>query len=264
MYNMMENDTQGFRILIVEDEAILGMDLSLNLQREGYEVLEVIDNGEQALSLYKKQEIDLVLLDIQLKGKLDGIETAEQMTQIKPVPIIYITAQLDEETLDRAKETFPAAYLPKPFNPEGLKIAVDLAIHNFAKKREETQAKIATALKEKEANSMRETILQIDNHIFIKQSYQFTKVRLSDILFLESDNNYVNIITHQKKFTLRLTLNGVLERINYTKLLRTHRSFAINMEQIESFNDHEVLIGKYTIPLGRNYKDEFLRYFDFL
>ncbi|WP_026996192.1 LytR/AlgR family response regulator transcription factor [Flectobacillus major] len=262
----MKTDLPNFNILIVEDEAIVGMDLAARLEHEGYGVLEVVDNGLDALALFRENNVDLVLLDIQIKGKWDGIDTAIQINQVKPVPIIYLTAQSDTETLERAKETHPSAYLTKPINSSNLRIAIDLAIHNFAKKRAEVRnIKVLPNVNvTKESASSREAILQIDNHIFIKQSYQFTKVRLSDILFLESDNNYVHIITTNKKFTLRLTLNGVLERINYDKLVRTHRSFAINIEQIDSFNDHEVLLGKYTIPLGRNYKDDFLKFFDFL
>lgn len=251
-------------ILIVEDEAIVGMDLAARLEAEGYDVLEVADNGKDALALFKANEVDLVLLDIQLKGSWDGIVTAQHLKQIKLVPFIYLSGQTDDETLERAKETSPSAYLTKPISNVALRISIDLAIHNFAKAKDETSNVKVLNIVTKEPNATRESILQIDNFIFIKQSYQFNKVKLSEILYLESDNNYVHIITSSKKFTLRLTLNGVLERINFDKLVRTHRSFAINIDQIESFNDHEIIMGKHTIPLGRNYKDDFMRYFDFL
>ncbi|MDI9866096.1 response regulator [Flectobacillus sp. DC10W] len=251
-------------ILIVEDEAIVGMDLAARLEAEGYDVLEVVDNGKDALALFKTNEVDLVLLDIQLKGSWDGIVTAQHLKQIKLVPIVYLSGQTDDETLERAKETSPSAYLTKPVSSIALRIAIDLAIHNFAKAKEELSNVKVLNPTQKEPVATRESILQIDNFIFIKQSYQFNKVKLSEILYLESDNNYVHIITSTKKFTLRLTLNGVLERINFDKLVRTHRSFAINIDQIESFNDHEIIMGKHTIPLGRNYKDDFMRYFDFL
>jgi CheY-like chemotaxis protein len=101
-------------ILIVEDEAIVGMDLAARLEAEGYDVLEVADNGKDALALFKANEVDLVLLDIQLKGSWDGIETAQHLKQIKSVPIVYLSGQTDEETLERAKETSPSAYLTKP------------------------------------------------------------------------------------------------------------------------------------------------------
>ncbi|MDI9881203.1 LytR/AlgR family response regulator transcription factor [Flectobacillus longus] len=251
-------------ILIVEDEAIVGMDLAARLEAEGYDVLEVVDNGKDALALFKTNEVDLVLLDIQLKGSWDGIVTAQHLKLIKLVPIVYLSGQTDDETLERAKETSPSAYLTKPVSSIALRIAIDLAIHNFAKAKEELSNVKVLNPTQKEPVATRESILQIDNFIFIKQSYQFNKVKLSEILYLESDNNYVHIITSTKKFTLRLTLNGVLERINFDKLVRTHRSFAINIDQIESFNDHEIIMGKHTIPLGRNYKDDFMRYFDFL
>jgi DNA-binding LytR/AlgR family response regulator len=138
-----------------------------------------------------------------------------------------------------------------------------LAINNFAR-RKTLATNVSPVSNQEKEMAGRETILQIDDYIFIKQNYQFTKVKLKEILFLEAANNYVNVFTINQKFTLRLTLNGVIERINYEKLVRTHRSYAINLEQIDSFNEHEIVMGKHNIPLGRNYKDEFIRYFDFL
>jgi two-component system, response regulator PdtaR len=138
-----------------------------------------------------------------------------------------------------------------------------LSINNFARKRA-TELIIKPLSNQNQESTGRETILQIDDYIFIKNNFQFTKVKFQEILFIEADNNYVNVFTTSKKFTLRLTLSGIIERINYQKLVRTHRSFAINLEQIDSFNDHEIIVGKQSIPLGRNYKDKFIKCFDFL
>ncbi|MFC0185315.1 DNA-binding response regulator, LytR/AlgR family [Pseudarcicella hirudinis] len=252
-------------ILIVEDEALVGLDLSTRLEHEGYKIVGVTDEGQEALSLFKENPVDLLLLDININGEWDGIETAQKISEIRQTPIIYITAQTDNATIERAKHTFPAAYLTKPFTTDNLKIAIELAINNFARKKSSPEtAKAATERDSNSPSNNRETILQIDDYIFIKQNYQFTKVKLIDILYLETDNNHVSIITTSKKFTLRLTLNSVLERIHYDKLVRTHRSFAVNLDQIESFNEHEVLIGKHSVPIGRNYKEEFLTFFDFL
>jgi DNA-binding LytR/AlgR family response regulator len=82
-------------------------------------------------------------------------------------------------------------------------------------------------------------------------------------LYIEADNNYTSIITTDKKFLLRLSLNQLLDKINYKALVRVHRSYAVNINAIQSFNEQEVEINQQHLPIGRNYKEEFLKHFDF-
>src|SRR5690348_915471 len=101
-------------ILIAEDEGITALSLEDELQLEGYNVAGIADNGGEAVNIMKTQTVDLALLDIHLKGDWDGIETAQQLKAIKNIPLIYLTAYSDNITLERAKQTAPAAYLIKP------------------------------------------------------------------------------------------------------------------------------------------------------
>ncbi len=86
---------------------------------------------------------------------------------------------------------------------------------------------------------------------------------MSDILYLEADNTYTNIVTENKKYTIRLTMGNVLERLPMKDLVRIHRSFAVNINKIESFTEQEVSIHNLQIPLSRTYKDDFMRHFMF-
>src|SRR4051794_4649457 len=101
-------------ILIVEDEAVLAMDLTDLLEEEGYTVVGTANNGLRALRLHEQLRIDLALCDISIKGDWDGIQTVEHLLAHRPIPIIFLTALTDKATQERAMNTRPAAYLIKP------------------------------------------------------------------------------------------------------------------------------------------------------
>jgi two-component system, response regulator PdtaR len=248
------------KILLIEDEYILATELKRTLQKEGYEVVEICDNGQEALQFFKENEIDLVLCDISILGDWDGIETATRLLEVKQIPLIYLTALADTETIERAKQTFPAAYIPKPYNLQNLRLAIEMAINNFAVKVNPVHLKI---LPKNDITQYKETILQVNDDIFIKQNYQFVKFPLNDILYLEADNIHTTIVTPTKKYAIRQPLSTILERLPTTSLIRVHRSYAVNINKIDSFNEHEIMIGTQPIPLSRGSKDEFLKHFMF-
>lgn len=257
----MEKDQ--IHILVIEDEAVLAMDLSDTLEDEGYYVVGIASNGRKALELFKTQRVDLVVCDIQLKGDWDGIETIGQIQSIRSVPVIYTTALSDKSTLDRAKQTLPAAYLTKPIIISNLRIAMELALHNFSHRLDPIPQDDPIELHnilEKDAPS-RETILRIDNLIFIKHNYQFVKILLEDILLLEADGAYTTIVTNDRKYAIRLTISTLLERLSEMQLTRVHRSFAVHIKKVEGFSDREITVGKHIVPLGRQYKQTFIQQF---
>lgn len=242
-------------ILVIEDEAVLAMTLSDKLEAEGYTVVGVANNGAKALSLFTANPVDLILSDIQIKGPWDGIETVRQITQQRPVPVIYLTAYADNDTVSRAKQTYPAAYLAKPFDISSLRLAIDLAIHNFIQRlAADNPANGAPT----ERDGTRDPILQVNDQLFLKQGYQFVKVNLADIVLLEADNIYTTFVTSVRKYALRLPLTSVLEKLPANRFVRVHRSFAVNVSQVDTFSDHEVTLGKHSVPMSKNFKDEFI------
>jgi diguanylate cyclase (GGDEF)-like protein/PAS domain S-box-containing protein len=117
------------RIMVVEDEGIVAMDIKLRLTSMGYEVVGHATSGGQAIRLASDTQPDLIMMDIKLKGPMDGIETAEQIRSQKDIPIIYLTAFADESTLQRARITEPSGYILKPFQERELAIAIDMALY---------------------------------------------------------------------------------------------------------------------------------------
>ena len=257
---------EKINILIVEDESIVALDLANGLEQDGYQVAGIADNADEARQLFSEHEIDIILMDVNIIGKKDGIDTAAELLKQKPVPIIYLTAFTDAVTIERIKQTHPAAFLSKPYSLTNVRIAIELALNNFAVSRQQETGKIIPLDKNavrSNTSPEREMILRMNDHIFVKHNYAFVKIKLGELLYIEADNNYVSLITPDKKFLLRMSLSQLLEKINHKALVRVHRSYAVNISCIQSFNDQEVEINGQPIPIGRNYKEEFLRHFDF-
>ena len=120
------------KILVVEDEMIIGAKISMYLSTLGYEVTGVLPRGEEVLSHVKQDTPDIILLDVHLKGKMDGIETAASIEQYFQIPVIYITANADNDTFNRARKTRPAAFISKPFKKLDLQRAIELTISRMA------------------------------------------------------------------------------------------------------------------------------------
>jgi two-component system, response regulator PdtaR len=251
---------QAIKILIVEDQKIIAHDIESLLTDWGYKVVGCAASGEEALSLFKNHQPDLALVDINIDGKIDGIEVVCQFNEINPIPIVYLTAQADALTVNRAKASKPAAYLLKPFDERGLQISLEMAFNTFYQTKPPPQYKTEP----KTANEVKlnaDVILQIDNAIFIKENYRFVKLNKAELLFLEADRTHTYIQTIQHRHIVRMPLTTAMERLQYDKLVRVHRSFAINTLHIDEFNDSEITVSGKTVPFSASYKDDFFKNF---
>jgi len=136
------------KILIVEDDRVVARDISQQLQRIGHIVVGVTASGEQALRLTLETAPDLVLMDIRLEGAIDGIDAAEQIRQQFHLPIVFLTAYSDEETVKRATRTEPFGYLLKPFEDAQLRTVIEMALYKHAAERKlrESERRFAATL----------------------------------------------------------------------------------------------------------------------
>ncbi|MGB7968471.1 MAG: response regulator [Methanobacterium sp.] len=121
------------KILIVENERIVADDIKQRLEDLGYEVIGISGNSEDALKKTGEIKPDIILMDIILTGEVDGIKTAQQISEIYSIPFIYLTAYYDDEILKRASLTQPAGYITKPFNTVGLHAAIQMALYKQKK-----------------------------------------------------------------------------------------------------------------------------------
>ena len=120
------------RILIVEDEAIVAVEIEQALRGLNYRIAARVGNGDRALDVLAKGDIDLALLDINIRGSHDGIDLARIIRQRYDFPFVFLTAYCDRATLDRLKDTMPYGYIVKPFNQGELLTTIELALHHYA------------------------------------------------------------------------------------------------------------------------------------
>jgi two-component system cell cycle sensor histidine kinase/response regulator CckA len=119
------------RLLIVEDESIVALNIQRRLEGLGYNVVANVASGEEGISAAEETEPDLVLMDIKLEGDIDGIEAAAQIRARFQIPVVYLTAYTNEETLNRAKLTEPYGYILKPFEARDLATTIEVALYKY-------------------------------------------------------------------------------------------------------------------------------------
>jgi CheY-like chemotaxis protein len=130
--------TNRTRLMIVEDDMIIAANISLQLSNLGYEVTGIETRGEDAINHALENHPDIILMDIQLKGKIDGVEAAKAIQKTLDIPIVYLTANSDDASFERAKETRPYAFISKPFNKLNLERTIALVVEKI----NETQHRI--------------------------------------------------------------------------------------------------------------------------
>lgn len=146
-------EMQRTKILVVEDERIIAKDIKMSLEGLGYDVCALVASGEDVIEMAKRENPDLLLMDIMLKGEIDGIETVNQLRSHLDVPVVYLTAYADDNILQRAKVTEPMGYLIKPFKDRELHSAIEMALykHRMEAKREKAYEELEMKVEERTA-----------------------------------------------------------------------------------------------------------------
>jgi len=239
----------SIKILVVEDEMLIGAKISMLLTNLGYEVTGILPRGEDALVQVEENKPDIIVLDINLKGKIDGIETAA-ILQRKNIPVIYLTANADDATFNRAKLTRPTAFISKPFKQLDLQRAIELTIIHLADTG-------PSAIKPTELQEEQPFILV--DRIFVRYTGRMLKIMLKDILYMEADRNYSRIVTGQKEFLLSVTLKYIEEKLAIPFFMRIHRSYLVNMMHIDQVLESDIMIGGKAIPLGTGMREKLMQ-----
>ena len=237
-------------ILIVEDESIVAKDIQNSLKKLGYSVMGTTASGEEAIKLVEESQPDVVLMDIMLKGAMSGIDAAAKIKDMFDIPVIFLTAYADENTLNKAKVTQPHGYIIKPFKEVDLHTAIEVAMYKHGKEKEIKKERdmLYSLVEGKEDRDV----------VFVKSNSRMVKIRTKDIYFVEALKDYVIINTANARYTVLSTMKNIEEKLSKKDFIRVHRSFIVLIDKIVAI-DHNVLLledDKKEIPVGGSYKDE--------
>lgn len=227
------------RVFVVEDEFLHAEHTKMSVEEAGFEVAGECANADEALAEIIKVKPDVVLMDISLPGKQNGIIVAQALNEKTNIPVIFTSSLSDEDTLKEAAETAPVSYLVKPVQAANLKAAITLA-----------------AIKPRQEAS-EEAILE-NEKLFIKSGNKLQKIRVGDILWVETaGDNYCKVVTAEHQLVSRHTVRQMSQLLPAESFIQSHRAYLVNLEKIESIHEKEQVarIADTDIPIGRSFKE---------
>jgi len=238
-------------ILVVEDESIVSKDIQHSLKKIGYNVVGAASTGEKAIELALSEKPDLILMDIMLKGSMNGIEAADIIKKEMSIPVIFLTAYADESTLAKAKITEPYGYILKPFKEIDIQTSVEMAIYKHKKEQEIIKERdfLYSIVENKEKNY---------DFIFVKSNSKLVKINCTDICFIEALKDYVVINTIDTRYTIHSTMKDIELKMGAIDFIRIHRSFIVRLDKIVSIEYPNLTLenDKKSIPIGGSYRDD--------
>lgn len=245
---MNKNDKTN--ILIVEEDMLIAADISMQLTKLGYKIIGINTSGEDALHTLENNLPDLILMDVLLNGKLNGIETAQVIMEKFQLPLIFLTSKSDDATFQKAILTKPYAFIFKPYQSFELERTLKLAIQRIEVEKES----------EHKAESTHH-VSAMDDRLFIRHHHEMVKVLLSEILYAEAQRSYCKIFTVKQSYLISVPLRHIESQLPHDRFIRVHRSFVINLDKIDSISEHHeyLTISTFEIPISRRLKEEVLK-----
>lgn len=237
----------NINVLIVEDNPHESEPLTTLLKTHGYAIAGVATNLKEALAIfYSINTIDIVILDVFLNEVPDGIAFAETINAVPNAskPFVFLTSSIDRSVFERAKFTQPFSYLLKPFNELELLYAIEMAVEQFYAQKD-------VFLSENQNTVISET------YLYIKKGKVLKKVIIEDIIYIEVEEKYCNVITKKEKFVILISLTKILNLLDANMFSRTHRNYVVNMQKIEEIIPADnliILYDNHKVTLSENYK----------
>ena len=238
-----------FYILLVEDNLSFALEIEMLIKELGYGFAGQVDNAKDAVDAIEKQKPDLVLMDIGIKGQVNGIELASSLEK-ENVPFIFITQSRDQSTYQSAQSLNPLAYLVKPFDLLTLRSTIEQAV------------RISKNHKVENENGG-----EVDQESFyIRNNNILNRIKYSDIYWIKSDGNYCNIHTQTKKFVTKISLVSMMRKMEKLEFIRVHKQYIVPVQRIENINlfNNLLYIGEKKIPIGRSYKSSLVKHLDLI
>jgi len=192
-------------ILLIEDEFIIAKDIKVSLSENNFASVDYARNYDTALDLFVKNSYDVIISDINLNDKKDGIEIITEFSKLKKVPVVYLTAYSDVDIVSRAEKTMPFAYVLKPYNNNQLRATINLAILNFTKQSKD--------ILENQENTSKLKLLTIrEKEVLVTLS----SGKISKEIAEELNISTYTVEQHKKNIRKKLNLITIGELINFT------------------------------------------------
>lgn len=230
-------------ILILEDEGVVALDLQARLIQMGYHVPEIFDNGKDLLNQGLDYLPDLVIMDVMIKGELDGIQTAQKLKEIVDIPIIFLTAYSDDKTFERAKLSDAYAFLIKPFDQRELETTIEIAFfrHNIFKQISHERKQFFNIL-----NDLKDAVVATNSEGFVifyndsaKRLFQLDKLYTTTFAPIQEILPFLNTIPQNPNLISDLLLGKIHQyKLDNVKIQWNHKNLAFDLS-IFPFNDDE-------------------------
>ncbi|GJM35105.1 MAG: hypothetical protein DHS20C18_41060 [Saprospiraceae bacterium] len=236
------------RVLIVEDDPLFAIDAEMIVEELGYALAETVDNSLEAQQIIKEQSPDLILMDVTIKGPMNGIELALSIRDFD-IPIIFLTAHADKQVYEEAKLAMPYAFIIKPFDKLTLQSTIESVL--LHKGTPHATAELLQAWKEGAI---------INESLFVKNNNKLFKVNIPCIRVIEADGNYSLLNTAEKKYAVKISLKQLKNKLSSRLFVQVHRNYVVQISHIESIDltAGEVQIGGKSYPIGGKYKNHFI------
>ena len=233
----------SYKIMVVEDDPRISESLAEMLHILNHDVVGVAESYDQVVKLMEKGDVDVALLDIQIKGDKSGIDVAELLKNEYNVPFLFTTAFADSDTIRKATTHSPYGYLVKPYGMKDINAGIELAINNH---------KNVSSLKNEEGN-----LFNSDN-LFVKVNSRLVRIEPKDILFVEAKGDYVLFKTKEKGYIVHSTIKNIESKLDPATFVKVHRSYIVNVNHIVDIEENNLLIGDLVIPISRGQKGNLL------
>lgn len=243
----------SYKVLIVEDERLVAKDLQLSLTKIGYTVTGIASDIKQTLALLIEDKPDIVLMDIMLDNGDSGITAAEIIKKDYKLPVLFLTAYADPNTIEKAKNAEAYGYILKPFKLIDIQTNIELAIHKHGQ-----DFKI-----EKDRDILYRIIENSDTNkkvIYIRSQNKLIRIKKDNILFIEALKDYVIIHLKGKKHIIHTTMKDIESKLGSLDFARIHRSYIVHLDKIESIEFPNITIEDHDqpLPIGGSYREDFL------
>jgi DNA-binding LytR/AlgR family response regulator len=242
-------DNTKIKLLIVEDDLLVRTSLEIVINEMGHEIVASVDNAVDAIFEFSSKSPDLVICDISLKDKVNGIELVRKLNALRRCPIIFLTAFHSDEMFSQAKKVAPIAFIQKPLEKQTIQRSIELAV-------EHSMDNIGFV----------KSALPVENCLYTRVGNKLKKIAISEIESVQVDGKYCTLNVNGRSINCKISLKEIIEKLPKQEFVQVSRAAIINLNFIQDIelSSQLVRLPSAEIAIGRNYKEGLLSRLNFI